>query len=327
MSYLSFLVRSQYQKCAISLRSLPSLLPTTVTVSDQSGGYFPICRENVPRSQTYEFLPRGVGGCTSDSTGIQTAEECKTAALQLGGVLRDGNNPVIGTWGSVPCGCSIQAGSADVHFDTSFGDCSQVEGDGEGSYFPVCKKQEATGHIFLPTGGQGCPEDLHVTTVEGCRKAGRAYGGIFRDTANPVSDSSMNSPCGCSLNYSTNEIFFNTDFENCGQVGFMTPLCKAPPPTQSAIYFFEYSIVNQQFDELNDETSDVDTVSSGAAGLVANCASGSTSTPLVDLSFSISNSQSMTGTLLWLSDCPLSPPYRSHTTQFPRASLAKPRTQ
>lgn len=84
----------------------------------------------------YETHPGTSGGCLP-GYGIASALECKMAGLGAGGRLRNGA-VVTGSWGHVPCGCSLQTDLV-IHFDTGMDACEE----NNGGYFPLCRKMSS----------------------------------------------------------------------------------------------------------------------------------------------------------------------------------------
>lgn len=128
--------------CSIQIESGDAHFNTDATNRSQDGHYAPVCKG--PSSPDYYVQSESAPPCEFGNK-IMSERICRDAALGFGGNLRDTANAVVGAWDHVPCGCSIQRSTGDIHYNTAAeGICNK----GQLGFTSVCQESFLGGLKF-----------------------------------------------------------------------------------------------------------------------------------------------------------------------------------
>ena len=191
------------------------------------------CRNQGDSDSDFRLLPETFDRCPS--LMYLSKEDCRKAALSLGGKLKNGSVADISV-DHLPLGCSIQRATADTYYNNR-------QGENNGKYKPVCNKGSFTLLPKIYRGG--CPSLMNVSK-EDCVAAGLSAGGKLRN-GNLVEGRWSHVPFGCSLINVT--IHYNSNINGINN-GVCASLCHELPVSDidtSLLYFFYASFYSLSF--------------------------------------------------------------------------------
>mmetsp|Transcript_26562 Transcript_26562/g.32583 ORF Transcript_26562/g.32583 Transcript_26562/m.32583 type:complete len:623 (+) Transcript_26562:85-1953(+) len=164
------------------------------------GDMEPVCKAGLDKAR---LLPGPWDGVKCDAGYDFSQDDCVTAALSLGGKLRDGKF-IIGDWPDKPPGCFLEAADKSIHFGTN------PDGINNNQFQPVCVAKHVQAGLLAAGRGLACKPELEIS-LEDCVAAAQSVGGFLREDKFMVRGHWVHTPPGCFLQDRDKAIHFNTN--------------------------------------------------------------------------------------------------------------------
>eukprot|EP00592_Proboscia_alata_P012766 CAMPEP_0194393426 /NCGR_PEP_ID=MMETSP0174-20130528/123290_1 /TAXON_ID=216777 /ORGANISM="Proboscia alata, Strain PI-D3" /LENGTH=579 /DNA_ID=CAMNT_0039189107 /DNA_START=202 /DNA_END=1937 /DNA_ORIENTATION=+ len=178
-----------------------------------NGAMEPICKAGLDKAW---LLPAPFEGLKCNAGYDFSKDDCVTAALSVGGKLRNGKF-IVGDWLDKPPGCFLELKDKAIHFGTN------PDGINNNQFQPVCVAKHIKAGL-LPAGrGIACSPELEIP-LDDCVAAGKSLGGFLRNDIFLVRGHWVHTPPGCFLQDRDKAIHFNMNFDTVNN-GQFQPVC------------------------------------------------------------------------------------------------------